>query len=355
MKKILLISVIPGNMESIIEYYNKNFKNDNLYNVELIELYRFYNKKILGRLYKLKLLIKKYDLVITDYPTTLLKLGKKSIYMDHGSGLKVMPGKNEALDNKVKKVVKSIEKADYFIIQSDREKEILYSWVEYVDKNNFNFISLGQPRNDKLFFEDYKTKARKEIFDRFNIPKKNKTILLAPTWRGYKVDFKEFINTENIKRFNEFLVENNMTLIYRPHYLESIIKKEILDKIENMIVIDSNSEKDAQKILTATDYLITDYSGILSEFLSLNKPVMFLDIDTEKYEKFRGIAIDYYNDIHTPGPKIKNVDEVIKYLENIKKGKDIYKEYREKSIKYYYKHYDGESCRRIWNLINNIM
>ena len=137
--------------------------------------------------------------------------------------------------------------------------------------------------------------------------------------------------------------------------MESIIKKDILEKINNLLIIDNNIEKDTQKILAATDYLITDYSGILTEFLALNRPIMFLDIDTKKYEEFRGIAIEYYNDIHTPGPKIKDLKEVINYIENIIKGRDVYKEYRLKSIGYYYKYYDGNSCSRVWDLINDIL
>lgn len=355
MKKILFISLIPGNMEAMLEYYNLNIKDKKNYDIEMVELYKFYKKQLLGRIYKLKFLFKKYDLVITDYPTTLLNLGKSSIYMDHGSGLKVAPGKNEILNKKVKKVVKAIENSDYFIIQSPRECEILYSWVDYVDKNNFNFISLGQPRNDKLFNNVDIIKFRKEIFDKFKIPEENEIILLAPTWRGYEVDFNEFINSENLNKFNEFLHKNKITLIYRPHYLESIIKEEVLENIDNLVIIDNMTEKNTQKILSATDYLITDYSGILTEFLALNKPVMFLDIDTKIYEKIRGIAVEYYNDVHTPGPKIKNIEEVIDYVENIREGNDVYKKYRLESIKYYYKYYDGNSCKRVWELINSIL
>ncbi|XZJ61543.1 CDP-glycerol glycerophosphotransferase family protein (plasmid) [Clostridium perfringens] len=353
MKKILLISVIPGNMEALMEYYLNNIENKNMYNIELLELYKFYNNKIKGKFLKIKFLFKKYDLVIADYPTELLKIGEKSIYMDHGSGLKLMPGKNEMNKIKVKRVSNIISKCDIFVIQSKREENILYSWLPYIDKNNINFKCLGQPRNDKLFNENLKENLKEEIYLKYSIPKKDKLILLAPTWRGYKLDCNIF-NEINIEILNEFLEKNNYTLIYRPHYLEDIFNRNLFNKTK-FIILDSSKEKNTQNILAASDILITDYSGILTEFLALNRPVLFLDIDVEKYKNIRGLAIDYYNELHTPGPKINNVNQIIEYLNELKNNNDIYEEKRKKSISYYYENYDGKSSKRIWRYINYLL
>lgn len=353
MKKILFISVIPGNMQSLINFYNNN--SNKRYNIEIMDCYKFYDKKILGQLYKTSYLLKRYDLVISDYPTELLRLGKKKIYMDHGSGLKLMPGKHEVNDKKVIKVSKCISEVDAFIIQSPREEEILYSWLPYIDRNEMRFKCLGQPRNDKLFDDNYKKIAKKEIYSKFKIDLKDKLLLLAPTWRGYNYDFSSFFNLDDLIRLNSFLKNRNITLMYRPHYLEDIVGKESLSKLEKCIVVDNKMENDAQKILASTDFLITDFSGILTEYLAINKPIMFLDLDVELYKNFRGLAIDYYNDIHTPGPKVKDINSVIKYIENIINNKDPYKLYRDKAIEYYYGYYDGSSCERVWNLINDIL
>lgn len=353
MKKILFISVIPGNMQSLINYYNNN--SNKRYSIEIMDCYKFYDNKILGQLYKTSYLLKRYDLVISDYPTELIRLGKKKIYMDHGSGLKLMPGKHEVNDKKVIKVSKCISEVDEFIIQSPREEEILYSWLPYIDRKKMKFKCLGQPRNDKLFSDNYKRIAKKEIYSKFKIDLKDKLLLLAPTWRGYTCDFSNFFNSDDLTRLNSFLKNRNITLMYRPHYLEDIVGKESLSKLEKCIVVDNKMENDAQKILASTDFLITDFSGILTEYLAINKPIMFLDLDTELYKNFRGLAIDYYNDIHTPGPKVKDINSVIEYIENIINNKDSYKLYRDKAIEYYYGYYDGNSCERVWNLINDIL
>lgn len=350
MKRILFISTIPGNMEALIDYYNKNLNEEFI--IEQMNCYKFYKNKFLGKIYKLKYLFKKYDLIIADYPTEFLKKSKFSIYMDHGSGLKMMPGKDEVNNRKVKKLVKSIESCSMFIILSEREENILYSWVPYVNKENFNFKCLGQPRNDKMFDKNFKINSKNEIYKKFNIGIEEKLLLLAPTWRGYEIK-NEFLNKENIKKLNDFLKEKNMTLMYRPHYIEKIFDEKIFDKMDKMVIVDNNMESDAQKVLAATDILITDFSGILTEFLIMNKPIAFLDIDVKQYEEYRGLAIDYYNNIHTPGPKVKNLDDLIIYLKQVDEENDSYKLFREEAIKYYYKSFDGNSSKRIWKVIND--
>lgn len=349
MKKILLISVMPGNMEFI--YKNKSSN----YNVELFKAYNYINKRLMGRFIKLKFLFKKYDLVIADYPTLLLKRGRKSIYMDHGSGLKLMPGLYEVNDKNIIKTSKAIEQATYFITQSKRERDILYTWLPYVKKENFDFRELGQPRNDKLFNKKFISDSNLYIRKKYGIPKKNKVVILAPTWRGYKCNFNNIFCEENIKILDEYFLKNNITLIYRPHYLENGIDIDLIQNMSSSKVISSLEEQDTQIVLTAADILISDYSGIIIEFLALNKPIIFLDVDSKEYDDYRGLAINYYNNLHTPGPKVKNIYEIIEYINSILKGIDIYKLIRNESIQYYYQNYDGNSVDRIWRFINEIL
>lgn len=351
MKKILLISIIPGNMEAIYE----NLIIENKHKVEIFKGYKYINNRFLGRIKKLKFIFTKYDLVIADYPTNLLSRGKKSIYMDHGSGLKIMPGKYEINDSHIMKTSKSIEKATYFITQSERERDILYSWLPYLKKENFNFLELGQPRNDRLFDENFIIKSKEYIKSKYNIPQDNEILLLAPTWRGYKCTFNNIFDFNNLNYLDEFLINNKITMIYRPHYLEEGIDSNLIKNMKSTIIIDNSMEKDAQIVLGASDYLISDYSGIIVEFLALNKPIMFLDVDYEKYKNYRGLGIDYYNSEHTPGKKIKYVKDIVNYIKDIKCKDDYFDKYRRKAIEYYYEIYDGKSTQRVCNLINKIL
>lgn len=344
-------------MEALIDYYNDNLKDKyDDYKIIYMDCFKLYNiNKYKSYLKKLKYYIGNYDLVIADYPTRFLNRGKKSVFMDHGSGLKVMPGKDEMNDKKVLKMASYIRQSDYFIMQGDREIDILYR-SPILDKkyNTDNYISLGQPRNDKLFNNKYIKESKEEIYKKYKLSNK-KLILLAPTWRGYKFDDKGMFEISELEKLNEFLKNNNYKLMYRPHYIEDIIGKTKIENMENIICADVRAEPDAQKILASAEMLITDYSGIMTEFLALNKPIVFLNLDVEKYSSFRGLAIDYYNDIHTPGIKVSNMDQLINYIEDYEKCKDYYEDYRKKAQKYYYKYFDGNSCKRIWDLINSML
>ena len=44
-----------------------------------------------------------------------------------------------------------------------------------------------------------------------------------------------------------------------------------------------------------SDYLITDYSSTLFDFINLNKPVFLVTLDIEKYKNERGLVDDYFN------------------------------------------------------------
>ena len=59
--------------------------------------------------------------------------------------------------------------------------------------------------------------------------------------------------------------------------------------------------------------------------------------------------------IATPGPKCKNWDEVIKALNDILKGKDIYKDLRREKLHIYNTFIDTMNCERIVMKVKNYL
>jgi len=105
----------------------------------------------------------------------------------------------------------------------------------------------------------------------------------------------------------------------------------------------------------ATDALITDYSSIYVDYLVLNKPIMFMPFDLELYIKERGLVISFDNLIETPGPKVSTIKDIVNYLKDIDDGKDKYKSTREAAQRLYYDHLDGDSCKKVWDFIDEIL
>lgn len=359
-KKILFSSYMHGNMEALIDYYNTNIlsKGDRG-NVEIVYL-DFSKieakKKFLRYASKYIEYHKKYDLVLTDYASPILSTGDKIIFMDHGYGLKTMPGKDDLLAPKAKDIVKLVkEKSDYIITLSERDEEYFYKVPEVQSFNKPKYLPLGQPRNDVLFHEEFIKKSRSSVINSFNLKKESKIILYAPTWRGYDAINSFPLKRKDFEDINDYMSENGWVLLYRPHYIENLITDDLIVGLNNIIVADVHKEPYTQKLLGASDMVITDYSSIFVDFLIKNKPVAFIPFDKEKYDDYRGLVVDFNNKVHVPGPEITCAFDLVSYLNNLDKGLDKYTEIRESSIKYYFNYFDGNSCERIWKLIYKIL
>lgn len=272
--------------------------------------------------------------------------------MDHGYGLKMMPGLDEVNSESIRKIGKIVrEKVEYIVTLSERDAKYFYKPKEFADFPVPEYIPLGQPRNDVLFDKGFVDKARNDIDENFNSHGK-KIILYAPTWRGYDVSSQFPFSREDFLKLNEFMGKNNYVFLYRPHYIENFIDDSLIKNLENIQIADVKKEPYTQKLIAACDMIITDYSSIIVDFLILNKPIAFIPFDIEKYDNYRGLVVDFKNDVHTPGPKISQMNELISYLEQIMENKDPYEKFRDEAIKYYFTYFDGNSCKRVWDLID---
>lgn len=341
-------------MEALIDYYNVNLKERFGEKIEIVylDLFEVEKKTKLGRyITKFIEFNKKYDMVVSDYASPILKTGRETIFMDHGYGLKMMPGLDEVGDVGIQRLGKLVrEKVKYIITLSERDKGYFYRPKEFEKYKLPEYLPLGQPRNDVLFSDDFISASRKDICNKFNINDK-KIILYAPTWRGYDVTDSFPFKRKDFEKLNDYLASHDYVFLYRPHYIENFIQDDLIEGLNSIVVADVNKEPYTQKILAAADMVITDYSSIIVDFLIMNKPVAFIPFDLEKYDSFRGIVIDFYDNVHTPGPKVQNMDNLIEYLKEIDAKSDKYTTFREKAIKYYYSYFDDESCKRIWQLI----
>ena len=137
----------------------------------------------------------------------------------------------------------------------------------------------NSPRYDIMCEANKKSKFLHKSFDR--------VIIYAPTWR---VDGSNPIESLNIdlNKINKTLVELNQLLVLRFHANTPKIHLSDYSNIE----YDINSE--LYKKINEYDVLITDYSSLIFDFISINKPVLFLPYDKVDYlASDRGLYFDY--------------------------------------------------------------
>ncbi|CAI8728424.1 CDP-Glycerol:Poly(Glycerophosphate) glycerophosphotransferase [Priestia megaterium] len=308
-----------------------------------------YTKKIEGNMVKLGSLM--------NY---LLYLNTNTCYFSHSLSTDIAPLIDKLLFNKYKPLrvhlshgieglkkniyYKKIEKVDFYICSSNREKEIKRDdWG--IEENKL--IVTGVPRYDNL-----ERNRKKNI---------KKTILYAPTWREwlYLIRKEEFIKTDffnsllqliSNQSLNNMLEQTDYKLEIMLHpfmHGKLSILKEYLKATPNITILNED-ENISQKIIESS-LLITDYSSVCWDFLYLNKPIIFYQYDQERYLLERGAYIDLNKDLF--GEIAFSTEDLIPYIEKFVFSKDINflpdsKDYRLKREKYF-AFFDDSNCKRV--------
>lgn len=274
-------------------------------------------------------------------------LGKRLIYINHGWGTKKTPGNYELKDSRVINSYRQVKKSVKYVICNS-----YFDSTYFLNNKLLNdiptpvFLPLGHPRNDILVEKKNDDIYINDLKQKYKIPKNKRIFLFAPTHREYQLlgsnydlqlinmYFKEFA------KLDKLLGSKNYLLIFKPHYFINYSLFE--NTFKNILVVPQSIAVDTQELLLVSDVLITDYSSIFVDYLLLERPVIFYPFDIEYYEQIRGLVIDYNNPIHTPGPKINSLKELIDLTEKDFKEYDL-----KKSRDFFHNYSDGKSAERI--------
>lgn len=218
------------------------------------------------------------------------------------------------------------------------------------------FEITGLPRNDVLVRR--KDDRSKEHLVYEDGSKPDQVILYAPTWRSGRAPVKLF-PFEDLEREKllSFLEENNVMLMLRCHK-NDLQYAEVRELIEWMCegqkhIIDGTHGKygDINTVLPEVDLLITDYSGLLHDYLLLDRPSILVPYDLEEFERTNGFFYDLRE--YAPGPMIDNFHNFLKEVESAIKGHEEYENYRKELLKLVHTFADDKSCERVTQLIKS--
>ena len=167
----------------------------------------------------------------------------------------------------------------------------------FVDKK-YDLFKSGLPRNitlgSKEIDDDY-YKTNKEISFLKEIKKQNKKVIgYFPTWREDGIElFRDIQNFDQLKKFNEILLKNNFFILIKKHmnsekkdshrFYNSKIEKiyDYMRSLSNFKFVDYDF--DLNSVLESCDVLISDYSGVIFDYLLLDRPIIAYTPDYSYY------------------------------------------------------------------------
>ncbi|MDI6720706.1 MAG: CDP-glycerol glycerophosphotransferase family protein [Methanomicrobiales archaeon] len=157
--------------------------------------------------------------------------------------------------------------------------------------------------------------------------------------------------------FNKFLEDNDMLLVLKLHPSEEynpLSQNQFNQCNRNIVILKTErlvvNFTSIYEILPNFDILITDYSSIYFDFLLLNKPIIFLTYDFERYQQNRGFLLEPY-DFWAPGPKVTTIEMLVEEIQKCISDPNYYKKERETVNNIINQFQDGNSCERVWKQI----
>ncbi len=320
---------------------------------EKVSLYPMHPAKLLDR-------IKKYIMcnrakIIIDcnrhYPKYKTSHKQLNIYLDHGMPLKNIT--KYGYPNKLS--------CQYLICQSPFF--VPYLIKQYGLKES-QIVVAGVPRDDQLFT---KSDSISRLFPESSMLKR--IIIWVPTFRrmssGGRIDCTAeqpfgmpiLQSNQDILDINTKLVEAETLLIIKPHPAQDLsFIGNISGSNIRVLYNDKMLEYGIQinELLSQSDAMITDYSGIYYDYLLLDKPVGITLDDFDEYRTQKGFVFDDPLEI-LKGRAILSVNDFIQFIDEVTKGIDNNRKEREDINKRVNEGMNASSSKRTIDFILSVL
>ena len=333
-------------------------KNKGIYNFLNSKNYEvYYSKSFKGIFYCLIAEWHLFNFVEDDINSFITRFSN-CILLWHGvlpKRVKVIKFNKSKINNFIYKRTKK------FFVYPDRK--LADNLLNYFPEHKYNLLISNLPRNlilsnnDNVFFNKNENKLIKILKD-----KKKKVYGYFPTWRSDGLEvFRDIENFSELEKIDNALSSNNSLILLKIHMnsdkkdgdrrynpkIENIIEK--LKNLKSFIFVDY--EVDLNSILKHCDFLITDYSGVVFDYLYLKKPIILYAPDYEEFKKENGFVIDVIEKkIALIANNISELGDIInKYSQNLQESKE-YKKNKETLLNEIFK----DENKEIENIIEKL-
>lgn len=251
-------------------------------------------------------------------------------------------------------------------------QKILESMCGYVPPEDYDFIALTSEHLRPLMQKSF---GNKKLYltghardDLFFVPTPREQLLR-------EVGLQDHSHCKVISYLPTFRDVTANDLSYKI-FSENTLAQKLLEQ-KNILVVQKNhnsrlkersfvgpclylpEDVDTQKLLLASDAIITDYSSVYIDYLHLQRPIFFYPYDIETYQSLdRGFNFDYYDDKITPGPKAVNeqqlLDFILSWADRVE-CMDSFVAQRQISWEYFHSHRDGKACERTFAKVKQLL
>lgn len=241
---------------------------------------------------------------------------------------------------------------------SNNEIWVTSKFIRQMYTNKFKFQAkkvkiTGYARTDQLVNGSL---DKQEIIKKYSIPKADKYILIAPTWKQddegrsvlpFGMDEKEFF-----KGLDKLAGSHRAHIIFRTH-LNSDDEVDV-SKLDNTSFMPYSKYEVVEDFLFIADTLITDWSSTGIDFLPLKRPAIFLDVPAPFKKGFELGPEHRYGDIVGSFEELKQALD--KNLKNPKVFNKLHKKQIEQTTKIAYGDtLDGKSSERYFSRLKKLL
>lgn len=240
--------------------------------------------------------------------------------------------------------VGTIRNTTHFIAGSNWMKEIYKTAFKTAEDKIF---ATGTPRTDLFFNQTIIAKREKEFYQDHPELKDKKLILYAPTFRDEETEQDEIdIQMDMDHLLSQLGEEYILGLRFHPYIRSKVKIDHILNGPYQNRIYDFSNFKRLNTLLFCSAILITDYSSIIFEYALTGKSMIFYPYDLDKFENnSRGFYENYHEMV--PGPVAFKTSDIAGIINE----DALYSYDNESFTKMYLERCDGNSCKRLYELL----
>ena len=191
--------------------------------------------------------------------------------------------------------------------------EVIWAYEEAMNLKDTKtqVVATGVSRTDVFYDQHFIEQSKAAVYSVCPAAENKKIILYAPTFRG-RVAKAESPDCLDIPAMKRALGDEYVLLIKHHPFVKQppVVPEDCAD-----FAMDVTKILEIDQLLCASDVCVSDYSSLIFEYSLFERPMIFFAYDLDDYFDWRGF---YYNyDELTPGPVVKETEEIIDYIRHL--------------------------------------